>query len=79
MENQKRNWTLSSTDTPLTFCQYICHFQLISVVTLKKNVAVDEKSSFIFSTQFGAQNAGNGISELPDVKIFWGSMLPDPP
>ena len=21
MENQKRNWTLSSTDTPLTFCQ----------------------------------------------------------
>ena len=54
-----------------------CHFQLISVVKIKKNVAVDKKS-FIFCTRFGAQNAGNGISELPDFKIFWGSMLPDP-
>ena len=56
-----------------------CHFQLISVVKIKKNVAVDKKSSFIFCTRFGAQNAGNGISELPDFKIFWGSMPPDPP
>ena len=56
-----------------------CHFQLISVVKIKKNVAVDKKSSFIFCTQFGTQNAGNGISELPDLKIFWGSMHPDPP
>ena len=56
-----------------------CHFQLISVVMIKKNVAVDKKSSFIFCTRFGAQNAGNGISELPDFKIFWGSMPPDPP
>ena len=54
-----------------------CHFQLISVV--KKNVDVDKKSSVIFCTRFGAQNAGNGISELPDFKISWGSMPPDPP
>ena len=40
---------------------------------IKKNVAVDEKSSFIFCTQCGAQNAGN------DFKIFCWSMLPDPP
>ena len=46
-----------------------CHFQLTSV-KIKKNVAVDEKSSFIFCTQYGPQNAGNGISELPDFKIF---------
>ena len=50
----------------------------ISVIKIKKNVAVDKKSSFISCTQFGAQNAGNGISELPDLKIFWGSMPPDP-
>ena len=56
-----------------------CHFQLISVVKIKKNVAVDRKSSFFFCTQFGSQNAGNGISELPDFNIFWGSMPPDPP
>ena len=56
-----------------------CHFQLISVVKIKKNVAVDKKSSFISCTQFGAQNSGNGISEPPDFKIFWGSMPPDPP
>ena len=55
-----------------------CHFQLISVVKIKKNVAVDKKSSFIFCTQFGAQNAGNGISELSDFKIFWGNMPTDP-
>ena len=47
-------------------------YQLISVVKLKKNVAADKKSSLIFCTQFGAQNAGNGISELPDFKIFLG-------
>ena len=49
-----------------------CYFQLtgISVVKIKKNVAVDKKSSFISCTRFGAQNAGNGISELPDFKIF---------
>ena len=42
---------------------------------IKRNVAVDKKSSFIFCTQFGAQNAGNGISELPDFKILgWGSI-----
>lgn len=46
-----------------------CHFQLIRVVKIKKNV-VDKKSSFMFCTQFGFQNAGNGISELPDFKIF---------
>ena len=56
-----------------------CHFQLISVVKIKKNVAVDKKSSFISCTRFGAQNAGKGISELPDFKIFWGSMPPYPP
>ena len=50
----------------------------VSVLKIKKNDAVD-KSSFIFCTQFGAQNAGNGISELPDFKILWGSMPPDPP
>ena len=54
-------------------------YQLISVVKIKKNVAVDKKSSFIFCTKFGAQNAGNDISELPDFKIFWGSMSPKPP
>ena len=53
-------------------------YQLISVVKIKKNVAVDKKASFIFCTKFGAQNAGNGISELPDFKIFRGSMAPDP-
>ena len=59
----------------------MCFFFLrtISVIKLKKAVAVDRKSSFIFCTQFGAQNAGIGISELPDFKIFWGSMPPDPP
>ena len=56
-----------------------CDFQLISIVKIKKNVAVDKKSSFIFCTQFGAQNAGNGISELPDFKISWGSLPPNPP
>ena len=56
-----------------------CPFHLISVVKIKKNVAVDRKSSFIFCTQFGVQNAGNGISELPDFNVFWGSMPPDPP
>ena len=25
------------------------------------------------------ENAGNGISKLVDLKIFWGSMLPGPP
>ena len=54
-----------------------CHFQLINVV--KKNVDVDKKSSVIFCTRFGAQNAGNGISELPDFKIFWGKHAPRPP
>ena len=54
-------------------------YQLISVVKLKKNVPVDKKSSFIFCTQFGAQNTGNGISEPPDFKIFWERMPPDPP
>ena len=49
-----------------------CHFQLIKVVKIKKNVAVDKKSSFMFCTQFGFQNAGNGISELPDLKLFSG-------
>ena len=57
-----------------------CHFLLIiGVVKIKKNVAVDKKSSFIFCTRFGTQNAGNGISEFPDFKILWGSMPPDPP
>ena len=55
-----------------------CHFQLTSV-KIKKNVAVDEKSSFIFCTQFDAQIAGNGILKLPDFKIFWGTMPPDVP
>ena len=32
----------------------------------------------MFCTQFGAQNAGKGISELPDFKIFRATMLPDP-
>ena len=27
---------------------------------------------------YNFQNAGNGISEPPDFKIFWGSMPPDP-
>ena len=45
-----------------------------SVVKVKKNLAVDKKFSVIFCTQFVPQNAGNGISELPDFKIFWGSM-----
>ena len=53
--------------------------QFISVVKLKKNVAADKKSSFIFCTQFGAQNAANGISKLQNFKILWGSMPPDPP
>ena len=55
-----------------------CHFQLISFAKIKKNVAVDNKSYFIFCTQFGAQNAGNSISQLPDFKIFWGTMPPAP-
>ena len=31
-----------------------------------------------FYTQFGAQNAGNSVSELPCFKYFWGTMPPDP-
>ena len=46
MENQKHNWTFSSTDTPFAFCQQICHFQFITIVKLKKNIAVD-KGNFI--------------------------------
>ena len=49
----------------------------VSVVKIKKNVAV-KKSSFIFCTQFGAQNAGNGISELPDFKIPGGACPQTP-
>ena len=55
-----------------------CHFQLFGVVKIKKNVAVDKKSSFIFCTLFGAQDAGNGISELPDSK-FSGGQCPQIP
>ena len=33
---------------------------------------------FLHLLQIGAQNAGNGISELPDLKMFWWSMPPDP-
>ena len=56
-----------------------CHFQLISIVKIKKTVAVNKKSSFIFCIQFGTQNAGNRIAELPDFKILWGGMPSDPP
>ena len=52
-----------------------CHFQLISVVKIKKNVAVDKKSS----TQFGAQNAGNGISEASRFLKFSGGACPKTP
>ena len=45
----------------------------------KKSAAVDKNSSFIFCTQLGTQNAENGISELPDLKIRWGSMPQNPP
>lgn len=45
------------------------HLQII-IVKIKKKVAVDEKSSFIVCTQFGAQNTGNHTLELPDFKIF---------
>ena len=59
----------------------VCFFfqGTVSVVKITKNAAVDKKSSFIFGTLFGAQNARNGISELPDFKILWGTMPPDPP
>ena len=57
----------------------VCFFQrTVSVVKIKKNVAVVKKSSFILCTQFVAQNCGNGISELQDFKILWGSTSPDP-
>ena len=56
-----------------------CHFQLISVVKIKKNVAVDKKYSFIACTQFGAQNAGNGISEASRFQNFLGEHAPRPP
>ena len=50
----------------------------VSVLKIKKNVAVD-KSSVIFCTQFGAQNAWNGISELPDsVQNSLGKHAPRP-
>ena len=39
-------------------------------------VAVDKTSSFIFCTQFGAQKAGNRISELPDCKLFLREHAP---
>ena len=49
----------------------------MSVVKIEKSVAVDMKSSFIFCSQFGAQNAGNGISELPDFNArFRGLTAP---
>ena len=55
-------------------------YQLISVVKLKKNVALDKKSSFIFCTQFGAQNAGNGIWHLAfqsfQISKFSGGACP---
>jgi len=44
---------------------------------MKKNDVVDKKCSFMFCTQFGAQNAVNGISELPDFKI--GACPPQTP
>ena len=33
----------------------------------------------IYCPQFGAQNAGNCISELTDFKIFWGGPCPQIP
>ena len=33
----------------------------------------------VFScTESGPQNAGNHMLQLSSIKIFWGSMLPDP-
>ena len=52
-----------------------CHFQLTSV-KIKKNVAVDKKSSFIFCTQFCAQNY---IMEMAFQKLFLGENAPRPP
>ena len=63
---------LSDNAYELPFSAYI------SVVKIKKYVAVNKKSSFIFCTQFGGQNAGNGISELQDFKIFWGACPQNP-
>ena len=46
-----------------------CHFQLISVVKIRKNVADDKKSSFIFCTQFGGENATESVSYRPFLYI----------
>ena len=32
-----------------------------------------------FLPQIHPESPGNGISDVPDFKIFWGSMPPDPP
>ena len=55
---------LSSLEIIKRMCLEIC----------KLSVTVVKKFPVIFCTQFGAQNAGNHISELPDFKHFWGSM-----
>lgn len=40
-----------------------CHFQLIRVVKIKKNVAVDKKSSFMFCTHFRASRFQNFLGQ----------------
>jgi len=49
------------------------------VKVIKKKTLLLMRNRPYFYTQFGAQNAGNSISELPCFKYFWGTMPPDPP
>ena len=45
----------------------------------KKMLLVLRNRTYIYA-QFDAQKAGNGVSELPDFKFFWGGgMSLDPP
>ena len=49
------------------------------IVKIKKKPLLVLRNRVYIYTQFDAQNAGNSVSELPDLKFFWGSMPPDPP
>ena len=59
------------------------YFQLIKhigmIVKIKKKPLLVLRNRVYIYTQFDAQNAVNSVSELPDLKFFWGSMPPDPP
>jgi len=48
------------------------------VKVMKKKTLLLVRNRPYFYTQFGAQNAGNSISELPCFKYFWETMPQTP-